>query len=113
MEIEHLVYTLVITETVAFIILLLKTFPVLKAKVDQLETEKIDLNRKIEAINGDMHRHAVQLAEAKKERDALKREFEENKETMKEIHRDLKRAVEENTRAIISLEATLKHILEK
>jgi septal ring factor EnvC (AmiA/AmiB activator) len=113
MEIEHLVYSLVITETVAFVILLLKTFPVLKAKVDQLEVEKTELNRKVQSFNDELHRHTVQLAEAKKERYALKKEFEENKETMKEINRELRRAVEENTKAIISLEATLKHILER
>jgi septal ring factor EnvC (AmiA/AmiB activator) len=112
MEVDALIYTLVITEAVAFIIVLIKTLPVLNNKVQQLEGERQDLVKKIDGIKSDIHKHDVQLAEAKKERDSIKHEFEENKETMKEIHRDLKRAVEDNTKAIISLEATLKHIIE-
>jgi uncharacterized protein (DUF3084 family) len=112
LEEQNLIYTLITGELVTLLILIFRSYPVVQSKIIQLESDRKSEQQRIQILTDEINRHSIQLAEAKKERDSLRSELNENKEVMKDAHREFREAMQENTKAITQLDTTLKHILQ-
>lgn len=100
----------VAAEAIALFVVLFKTYPVMQSKLQSLEKNQGDDQDDFNDLKKVVESHRVQLAEEKKERESIKRDLDDTRQSMKEINLELRKAVEENTKAIIALETTLKFI---
>ncbi len=91
---------------VGFVIV--KMLPVMRKEIDDLTKSCDAAEKKQEVHRAIVERHSIEMAEGKLERENIKRDLEENKQTLKEINLQLKTAVDENTKAIVALETTIK-----
>lgn len=97
-------------QLVALLIVIFKTYPVIQTKVETLEkiaaqshTDSVELKKIVDG-------QTVVLARETQSRESIKRELDDIKQSMKEVNLELRKAVEDNTKAIITLETTLKII---
>ena len=90
------------------IFIIAKMIPVMRNEIDNLKDDRDDSYKDFEALRAVIQTHSIHLAEERKDRENIKRELEENKQSLKEINLELKRAVDENTKAIVALETTIK-----
>jgi uncharacterized coiled-coil DUF342 family protein len=107
---ETLIIGAVIGQLVGVLFLLIKTYPSLNTKVDNLGSEVEALKQKDIKITDSLNQQGLDINTSKTEMINLRKEFDADRESTKEIHKELRKAMEENTRAIISLEVTLKHL---
>jgi uncharacterized coiled-coil DUF342 family protein len=95
---------------IGLLFVLFKTYPTISTKVDALVAEVETLKQKDTKITDAINVQGLDINTAKTEMTNLRKEFDADRESTKEIHKELRKAMEENTRAIISLEVTLKHL---
>jgi septal ring factor EnvC (AmiA/AmiB activator) len=110
---ENLLLSLVFAELIGVVFLLIKAFPTLQTKVasqqEEINAMKTNDSEMLKTLNS----HSLELMETRTEMIAFKKDFEESKKSNNEIHKELRKALEDVTRAVISLEVTLKHFNER
>jgi uncharacterized coiled-coil DUF342 family protein len=107
---ETIIIGAVIGQLVGNLFVLFKTYPSLSTKVDNLVSEVESLKNKDSKLTDTINQHGLDINTTKTEMINLRKEVDADRESTKEIHKELRKAMEENTRAIISLEVTLKHL---
>lgn len=107
----------IIAEFIGFLFLAFKTLPVHENRLTRLESGLAETNEyrrqmedRLQMLTRLEEKMLAMTRESDMKFEAMRRTFEENRETTKEITRHLQRAVEDNVRAIVSLEATMKQL---
>jgi uncharacterized membrane protein YcjF (UPF0283 family) len=110
---ETIIIGAVVTQLIGMIFLVMRTYPSLSTKVENIINDVNSVSARVTKNNELINTHSLEIGTTKTELVNLKREFENDRETSKEIHKELRKALDENTRAIISLEITLKHLNDR
>ena len=100
--------TVVGGQLIALLIVLFKTYPVMQTKVESLERIATQAHTDLTELKKTVDGQTVTLAKETQARESIKRDLDDTKQSMKEINLELRKAVEDNTKAIIALETTLK-----
>jgi len=99
---------IVAAQALALLIVLFKTYPVMQTKVESLEKMAAQSHTEAADLKKTVADQTVTLAKEMQARESIKRDLDDTKQSMKEINLELRKAVEDNTKAIIALETTLK-----
>ena len=95
-------------QALGLLLLVFKTYPVMQTKVEALEKIATQAHADAVELKRTVDGQTVTLARETQAREGIKRDLDDTKQSMKEINLELRKAVEDNTKAIIALETTLK-----
>lgn len=97
-------------QAIALLVVLFKTYPVMQSKMETMEKVTVQAHTDLVELKKTVDGQTVTLAKETQARESIKRDLDDTKQSMKEINLELRKAVEDNTKAIIALETTLKII---
>jgi spore coat polysaccharide biosynthesis predicted glycosyltransferase SpsG len=103
----------IIVEAIVLLVVMFKTVPVLENQLKNACEEQDRQSKIIDTLKTGYATQTVVLAEHRKDYDNIKRDFDEHKQLNKEVYSDMKKTVEECTKAIIQLEITMQLLRER
>ena len=98
----------VATESIALFVMLFKTIPVLTNKLEQLEKNEAQTEQEFNALKTVVDKHTVANAESLKDYQRIESDLSDTRNLLKDNNKELRKSLEENTKAIVALETTLK-----
>lgn len=103
-----IIIPVILAESIALLVAFFKTFPVMQSKMELLEKNEEHNEKAFADLKKVVELQTIQHAEANKDHERLKSDLGDTRTILKENNTELRKSLEDNTKAIIALETTLK-----
>jgi chromosome segregation ATPase len=98
----------VATESIALFVMLFKTIPVLQNKLEHLEKKEAQAEVDYDTLKSVVDKHTVINAETMKDYQRIASDLHDTRNLLNDNNKELRKSLDENTKAITGLEATFK-----